>query len=175
MRATFFPYFLFLFCIPVGNFAETITFPLRLWASKITVLLVHGVLGVGVMQNGTSLWEPSGRFQYEVAAACSGIRSLTAIFALALIYGFIDFKKAWHRFLLAAAAFPLALIGNVVRLSVIIVAAEMFGQSGGNYVHENFWFSLLPYLPALVSLALLAHWLRNRTVASVPASVAKAT
>ena len=49
-----------------------------------------------------------------------------AIFALALIYGFIDFKKAWHRILLAAAAFPLAVIGNVVRLSVIIVAAEMF-------------------------------------------------
>ena len=161
LRATFFPYFLFLFCIPVGNFAETITFPLRLWASKITVLLVHGVLGVGVMQNGTSLWEPSGRFQYEVAAACSGIRSLTAIFALALIYGFIDFKKAWHRFLLAAAAFPLALIGNVVRLSVIIVAAEMFGQSGGNYVHENFWFSLLPYAPAFITLALLGHWLRK--------------
>ena len=59
--------------------------------------------------------------------------------------------------------------------ALIIVAAEAFGQSAGNYVHGSFWFSLLPYLPALVSLALLAHWLRNRTVASVPASVAKAT
>ena len=55
----------------------------------------------------------------------------------------------------------LAVIGNVVRLSVIIVAAEMFGQSGGNYVHENFWFSLLPYAPAFITLALLGHWLRK--------------
>ena len=175
LRATFFPFFLFLFCIPIGNFAETITVPLRLIATKVTLWVANGLLGIGVMQNGTSIWEPSGRFQYEVAAACSGIRSFTAIFALALIYGFVEFKTAWPRLLMVAAALPLAVLGNVVRLSLIIVAAEAFGQSAGNYVHGSFWFSLLPYLPALVSLALLAHWLRNRTVASVPASVAKAT
>ena len=42
-----------------------------------------------------------------------------------------------------------------------LFAAEMFGQSGGNYVHENFWFSLLPYAPAFITLALLGHWLRK--------------
>ena len=91
LRATFFPFFLFIFCVPLGNSAEYITFPLRLLATKITMLLAHNVLGIDVVQSGTSIWEPTGRFQYEIAAACSGIRSLTAIFALATVYGFIEF------------------------------------------------------------------------------------
>src|SRR5205823_8250451 len=135
LQATFFPFFLFLFCIPIGNFAETITVPLRLIATKVTLWVANGLLGIGVMQNGTSIWEPSGRFQYEVAAACSGIRSFTAIFALATIYGFIEFKRNWQRFTIIASAFPLAVIGNVVRLLTIIVAAETVGQPAGNYVH----------------------------------------
>src|SRR6185295_3034953 len=83
LRATFFPFSLLIFCVPLGNSTQYVTFPLRLIATKITAVLAHGGLGIDVVQNGTSIWEPSGRFQYEVAAACSGIRSLTAIFVLA--------------------------------------------------------------------------------------------
>src|SRR2546426_1780463 len=159
LKATFFPYFLFVFCVPIATLSETITVPLRLLATKFSVSLAQSALGIDVVQNGTNIWEPSGRYQYEVAAACSGLRSLTAIFALATIYGFIEFKRNWQRVTIIASAFPLAVIGNVVRLLTIIVAAETFGQSAGNYVHENFWFSLLPYVPAMVGLMTLGHWL----------------
>ena len=57
----------------------------------------------------------------------------------------------------------LAVIGNVVRLTTIIVAAETFGQSAGNYVHESFLFSLLPYVPPILGLMILGHWLEKRT------------
>src|SRR5260221_2174021 len=86
LRVTFFPFFLFVFCMPLGNSAELITFPMRLLATKITVLLAH-LLDIGVVQDGNRLIDPTGRFQYEVAAACSGIQSLTAIFALTSIFG----------------------------------------------------------------------------------------
>ncbi len=161
--STFFPCFLLVFCIPLGNSTEYVAFPLRLLATNITTLLAHGVLGIDVLQNGTSIWEPTGRYQYEVAAACSGIRSLTAIIALATIYGFIEFRKNWQRLTIMASAFPLAVIGNVVRLTTIIVAAETFGQSAGNYVHESFLFSLLPYVPPILGLMVLGHWLEKRT------------
>ncbi len=160
LRAIFFPFILFIFCIPLGGSAEYLTFGLRLVATKITVLLANGVLGIDALQNGTSIWEPTGRFQYEVAAACSGIHSLTAISALAAIYAFLDPRRNWERLVLMAAAVPLAVAGNVVRLLTIIVAAEAFGQSAGNYVHESGWFSLLPYVPAFGGLLLLGHWLR---------------
>jgi len=161
LRATFFPFFILLFCIPLGNSTEYVTFPLRLMATKITAMFANGVLGIDVFQNGTSIWEPSGRFQYEVAAACSGIRSLTAIFVLAAVYGFVELPKNWQRLVLMAMAFPFAVVGNVMRLSSIIVAAETFGQSAGNYVHESALFSLMPYVPVIVGLGLSGRWLQK--------------
>jgi exosortase len=173
LRAIFFPSFLFVFCIPLGNTAEYVTFALRLAATKITVMLASGVLGIDVVQTGTSIWEPSGRFQYEVAAACSGIRSLTAISALAVVYAFLDPRRNWERLVLIAAAVPLSVAGNVVRLLTIILVAETFGQSAGNYVHESAWFSLLPYIPAFGGLMLLGHWLGRPARASAGALNAK--
>ena len=40
LRSMFFPYVLFVFCIPVGSLAETITFPLRRLASALAAMLV---------------------------------------------------------------------------------------------------------------------------------------
>lgn len=173
LKASFFPFFLFVFCVPIATMSEKITFPLRVLATKTTVGLAQTVLGIDVVQNGTSIWEPSGRYQYEVAAACSGLRSLTAIFALATIYGFLEFRENWKRLVIIASAFPLAVIGNVVRLTTIIVAAETFGQSAGNYVHESFWFSLLPYVPPIAGLIFLGHWLGRRTTHSIGVLEAK--
>jgi len=46
---------------------------------------------------------------------------------------------------------------------LIVLAGELFGQKAGNYVHESAWFSLLPYVPAIIGLILLARWLERRT------------
>ena len=85
------------------------------------------------------------------------------MFGLATIYGFMEFPRSWQRLLLMGMAFPLAVAGNVVRLLTIVVAAESFGRSAGNYVHENAVFSLLPYPPVIVGLMLLGHWLHKFT------------
>ena len=122
------------------------------------MFLSHTVLGINVVQQGASIISPTGKFQYEVVAACSGIRSLIAILALSTIFSFVVFKSNWRRALMIAAAFPLAVAGNVVRLITIIVAAEAFDQKAGNYVHENTWFSLLPYIPAIIGVLLLGRW-----------------
>lgn len=163
LRATFFPVFLFAFCVPLGSLAERVSFPLRVLATDITVLVAKGPLGIDVIQNGTSIFDPAGKFSYEIAAACSGLRSLTAVLALACIFGFVWFRPWWKRGVLILAAFPLAVLCNVFRLSSIIVAAEAFGQTAGNTIHDSQLFSLLPYLPALAGLALLGWWIGDRT------------
>lgn len=152
MKRTFFPMFLFVFCVPLSTEAERITSPLRRLATALTAFVANDVMGIGVLRSGTQLVDPTGHYKYEVAAACSGIRSLIAIFAFATIYGFLEFRKTWKRVFVMLSAFPLAVIGNIVRLLCIIIAAEMFGQKGGDYVHENFVFSLLPYVPAIFGL-----------------------
>jgi len=162
LRATFFPFFLFAFCVPLATLSEPITFPLRMVATKITGWLNAGVLGINVVCSGTQIYESNYAYKYEVAAACSGIRSLTAIFVMALIYSFVAFTSPWKRLLMIGSAFPLAVLANVVRLTMVIVASEMGGQERGEWVHNNEWLSLLPYLPAVGGLFLLGWWLRER-------------
>src|SRR5262249_48608327 len=87
MKATIFPFSLLGFCIPIYSAGEPITFPLRLLATKITAGVCHLLLGINVTRLGTQLSDPGGSYQYEVAAACSGIRSLTAAVAFSVIYG----------------------------------------------------------------------------------------
>ena len=69
---------------------------------------------------------------------------------------------------MTAAAVPLAVAANVLRLTTIIVAAEAFGQKAGNFVHENSWLSLMPYVPAIGGILLIGHWLRENKRLRVP-------
>ncbi len=165
MRASFFPFFLFVFCVPVGSLAGFVTFPLRLLVTRLVELICHFILSIDVIREGTILKDATGHYQYEVAAACSGIRSLVAIVALGVILGFFSFKKWWQRLTMVAAAFPLAVVGNLLRMLAIVIAAEYGGQSAGNKVHEGGplgLYSLLPYVPAFFGLLWLEQYLRGK-------------
>ena len=104
LQRSFFPFVLLLFCIPVGSLAESLTFPLRMLVTKISVAVSHHVLGVDVIQSGSQIFDPHQKFGYDVATACSGIRSLITLVALTTIYGFVVFRATWKRLLMVAVA-----------------------------------------------------------------------
>lgn len=162
LKATFFPMCLFAFALPLGTLAETITFPLRIFATTATSGLANNILGIDVIHSGTLIYDPSGAYQYEVAAACGGLRSLTAVLALCTIFGFMNFKKVRNRALMIIAGVPLAILGNMTRLLGIIVVSEAFGKEAGQMVHDNTWFSLLPYVPPIVGIVVIGHFLREQ-------------
>jgi exosortase len=164
LRNCLFPFFLFIFSVPLGQRAEIITFPLRQLVSWLSEKVAH-LLGIDVIRVGTQLFDPSGSYGFDVEAPCSGMRSLIAIFLLATIYGFFVFRSPWKRLFLMALALPFAVLGNLARMLLIIIAAELGGQSWGNYVHEGGplgIISLVPYLPAMAGLLLAGRWLENR-------------
>jgi exosortase len=160
LKATFFPYFLFAFVMPMSSDMEGLTLPLRQMATKITVIFSH-VLGIDVVQQGTQIFDRAMRFQYNVEAACSGLRSLTTMLALSCVFAFVFFRRTWKRAAMIATSVPLAVLGNATRLMAIVIAAENFGQSAGNFVHDHWFFSLLPYVPSVIGMALLAKVLRE--------------
>ena len=164
LRHSAYPFFLFVFSIPLAAHLDFILFPLRLFVCWLVEMAVH-IVGIDIIRQGTQLIDPSGTFQYEVAAACGGMRSLIAVFLLATIYGFAMFRSPGKRIFLADLAVPFAVLGNMLRLLAIIVAAEVGGQPWGNYVHEGGPFgiiSLLPYLPGIVGLIWVGRWLEKR-------------
>jgi len=162
LRATFFPFFLFAFCIPLGTLGQPITFRLRLLVCHLVESVCHYVMAIDVIRDGTILRDPTGHYQYEVAAACSGIRSLVAISLMATIYAFCWSHGFWRRLIILASAIPLAVLGNLARMLLIVIAAEIGGQSWGNYVHDSTVFSMLPYIPAILGLFFLGRLLHEK-------------
>lgn len=170
LRAAVFPFALLIFCVPLGPAADPITVPLRLLATKLTAVLCDTVLGINVIHEGNRLSNAAGTYQYEVAAVCSGIKSLTTIVAFGVIYAYLSFKTFWRRVIIVALAVPMAVAANVCRLSMIIVASETFSPQAGNYIHDSSWLSLLPYIPAFGGMMLAGWWLReNRKPKAPPA------
>jgi exosortase len=164
LRASFFPFFLFIFCVPFGTLGQYVTVPLRLVAIHVVEFIANSILRIGVIRQGTQLMDPVHHYQYEVAAACGGLRSLVMTGMLAVVFGWVVFKSMWKRLLLIALAVPLAIAGNVLRLLIIIIAARFFGgQSAGASVHDNTLFMLIPYVPAIFVLLWLGDLLEKKT------------
>jgi len=140
MRAIFFPYVLLMFCMPVGGLVDPITLPLRIMVSTIVATISQFGLAPDVIRQGTQLMDAQRTFDYDVAPACSGMHSLVAMLALAIIYGFVCLKSSRKRLILIASALPLAVLDNVVRLCLTIIVAEMYGQAAGKAVETDFGY-----------------------------------
>jgi exosortase len=165
LRASIFPFFLFIFCVPFGTLSEFITVPLRHIVARIVEDLTRWAphwMHLQIIRQGTQLIDPDGNFQYEVAAACGGIRSLIMTTMLAIVFGFTVFRSAWKRILLIALAVPLAVAGNVLRLLVVMVASKWVSRGFGMWLHDNAITSLLPYVPAVLVLLWLGNLLERK-------------
>jgi len=173
LRESFFPCILFAFCVPLGWSGVSLTFPLRVLVVKIVAFICHYFLAIDITVQGTAIMDPTGRYQYEVAAACSGMRSLIATLAIAVIYAMVSFRTWWKRVVLIGSALPLAVLGNVVRMLTIVIAAEVGGQEWGARIHEGGpggVYSLLPYIPAFAGLLLLGHLMSEPSRRPAPPS-----
>ena len=161
LRKSLFPFFLVVFAMPISAHITFITFHLRLFVTALVEMVSH-FFGIGIIRSGTQLFDPNGAFQYDVEAACSGIRSLVSNFLLATVYAFLALRSPWKRLFIISLALPFAILGNFLRLLMVIVAAEIGGQKWGNRVHDNFFTSLMPYIPAFLGLILVGFWLEKR-------------
>jgi exosortase len=138
--ASAFPVAFMVFAIPV-NALDTVGFWLRMWVVQSGERISHWV-GIGVVRSGTQLIAPDGRYLYDVVAACSGVRSLMALSALALVIGYLWLRPFWLRVAMLLLSLPLVYIGNVLRITSIIVAAQWGGQAWGNRVHDVMGFGV---------------------------------
>jgi exosortase len=159
LRASFFPFFLFVFCVPLGGQGQIITMPLRQLVARIVTLIARAGIAPDLIREGTQLTDAAHTFSYDIAPACSGIRSLVTLLALTTIYGCLSFKPAWKRAVMVVSAFPLAVIGNVVRITFTVAVAELLGQDAGKKVEQNFGF--VTFAVAIVCVILLGKWLRD--------------
>ncbi len=154
-RAAAFPLAFMLFAIPL-NVLDSVGFWLRMGVIQVSAGIAHAV-GIGVMRSGTLLLAPDGRYQYDVAAACSGIRSLMALAALSLLLGYISLAFNRLRALVFLSCVPLVFLGNVARITAIILAAQWGGPAWGDRVHDIMGWGI--FVIVLGGVYAFAAWL----------------
>jgi len=156
-RSAIFPLAFLLFAIPL-NVLDTLGFYLRMGVIDTAWHLAQFV-HIDVIRNGTQLLSPDGHYQYDVAAACSGLRSLMALAALSLLLGYLNFRSWWWRALIGLLCFPYAFLGNVVRIFSIIAAAAWRGQGAGEMTHRVMGVGVFVIVLGLVQMTV---WLLQK-------------
>lgn len=163
MRKSAYPFALLAFVVPITAYTDGLTFHLRLLVTKIAAGFCTVVLNLSLIREGTTVFHllPDGSrgFEFDVAPACSGIRSLTVVFLLAMVVGYIWLAAWWRRGALLLAALPLALLGNIVRLITVFVVGESQGSEAGLAIETKLGF--ITFLVALGGVWLLARWLSD--------------
>lgn len=137
---TIFPLMLLVFCVPLTTAAEKITFPLRMLVTQVSVGIGHDLFGIEVFRDGSRILNGKGQPMYDVAPACSGMRSLIAMAALSVIYAFLNFRAPWKRLLVIGAAMPMAVLGNIARITTVIIVGEALGQDAGVFIEQKLGF-----------------------------------
>lgn len=157
VRVLLFPllFIVFMFPIPAEIYTR-ITNPLMLIASTMSANLLTA-LNVPILQEGNLLFLPN--YRMEVVNACSGIRSLIAIMALALFMGYLFLTSNILRMLTFAISIPIAIFGNIFRIAVTAMLAYFVStRAAESYNHlfaglTTFFLSLTILYACMEALA----------------------
>lgn len=141
--------YLFL-AIPL-NFIDSMTAPLRLFATAASAVILNG-FGLDVQRVGAGLFSGAGNaFAFNVAPECSGLRSLLAMTALMAFYAWYSQKTLTKKWLLFLCSIPVAVVANVCRIILVVVAAAFFGQETA----MGLWHDYSGYPIFLISILLM--------------------
>ena len=97
--------------------------------ASITSTFVLQTLGVAAFRQGNLISIPGMETPLTVADACSGLRMATIFGALAVAMVFIIERPWWDKFVILLSAIPIALIVNIVRITVTGLLYMMAGPN----------------------------------------------
>jgi exosortase len=119
----------------------------------------HGasLFGVDTLVQGNEISSAHGKWDpLEIAKGCSGIRSLMALLMISGAWACAANLAFWKRAVLFLSAFPLAILGNTLRIISIFVIGE-YGDAKWARGTWHDWSGLLLFYPFSLMLLLILH------------------
>jgi exosortase len=118
--------FLFLMVPLPQSLVNIIAFPLQLIAADFAVESLH-IFHIPALREGNIIH--LANTQLFVAEACAGLRSLMALFTLAVVFAYFFRKNIVERLVILASAIPIAILVNAFRVALTGFLAHRFGSS----------------------------------------------
>jgi exosortase len=136
-------------------FVAAVTHDLQLFAAGFAGSVLD-VLGVPFYLEGDLIQLPS--ITLRVAEVCNGLRFLTAILVLTIAFAHITQRTLGRQLALVAAAVPVAIVANAIRVTAIALATQYWGpQAASGWVHHGIGKGV--WALTLLPLIALGWWL----------------
>jgi exosortase len=152
-RHLVFPLSLSAFMVPLPGI-EQATNGLAIIATKMAHKFGM-LIGIETFQTGTILQDAEGG-SFSVNDGCSGLRSLVALMLISYAYAMVVHRKWWERFVIFAAAIPIAMVANGVRITTILIVAQINRTfATGTWHNYSGFFSFAAALGLLMLLSFI--------------------
>ena len=103
---------------------NAVAFPLQGLAAQNATWMLD-LLGVPVLRDGNVIH--LSHISLGVAEACSGIRSLISLLALAVAWAYLTLPGLWSMLVLVASAVPITIVANAGRVVLTGLIGQWFG------------------------------------------------
>lgn len=128
-----FPLAYLLLMIPLP-FIERLTLPLALFTGVCSTALVK-FFGLELTVIGNAVKLPNA--DLLIGAQCSGINSMIALTALTALAAYVLDGPLWGRIALVLLAVPIAMLGNILRVSNLLFVARYYGADAAfRFYHD---------------------------------------
>jgi len=141
-------------------FVEASSLPMALFTGDISTRVMQA-LGMDVIVNGAAVTLPNANL--VVGAECSGMRSIVALLTLVAVFAYVVDGPLLSKLLLALSAIPIAVLGNIFRVSTLMAVADRWGVDAGFTYYHNY-SGIFFFLFAFACLLLLARLLKCREI-----------
>jgi exosortase len=149
LRALAFPLGFLFFMIPLpATVFYAVAFPLQHVAAQNAVWVLD-LIGVPVLRDGNVIH--LSQVSLGVTEACSGIRSLMSLLALAVAWGYLTLGGPWAIAALAASSVPITIAANAWRVVTTGLVAQWFGP----WYAQGFFHSFSGWLIFVFAIASL--------------------
>ena len=157
MRIAWFPIVFLICAFPwPGLVYGWVAGPLQRLAAHVAVETLR-VAGIDAVTSGTKIvidYGPRVR-TLNVAEACAGLRSLMTFVAIAAGIAFLSVRPLWQRLLIVLSAPPIAVLCNVMRVSVQGLLDRNHPDWSEGFAHMS--IGLVMMLPAFFMLLFVAY------------------
>jgi exosortase len=159
LRRLAFPIAFLLFMVPLP-FVEPLSIPLAQCTGAVAAAVVR-LFGVPVLVSGSQVTLPDTSL--VVGAQCSGMRSIVSLMTLVALLIFVLDGPQWGKLSLALSSVPIAILGNAMRVSSLLVVASVWGaEAGFKYYHD--YSGIVFFVSAVVLLFMFSRWARCREI-----------